>query len=66
MTNLNTLGQLAFNTYGDARNWTAYNGEPIPDWTTLPDNAKNAWTAAATTIHDYVLAETLHKVDPRP
>lgn len=46
-----TAGQIAYEAYGDHRQWIAFNGEPIPRWTEALDDIKAAWHYAAAAIH---------------
>jgi hypothetical protein len=40
-------GQVAFEAYGDAVGWTAYDGQAMPQWDDIRDSIKNGWRAAA-------------------
>ena len=45
-----TLGQIAYESYRNAQNGKAYNGQPIPDWKDVRDDIKQAWNRAAATV----------------
>jgi hypothetical protein len=40
-------GYRAYNAYADARNWTAFNGEPMPAWNDLGTDIRDAWHLGA-------------------
>lgn len=45
-----SLGQCAFEAYAEHQNWTAYNGERIPDWDNAKPGVQGAWEAAADAV----------------
>lgn len=42
-----TLGQLAYERYGDSVGWKNYQGNPMPKWGDLTPSIQQAWIAAA-------------------
>jgi hypothetical protein len=40
-------GRIAYEAYGRQVGWLAYNGQPMPNWTELPERIRIAWQAAA-------------------
>lgn len=42
-----SLGQIAFEAYGDSVGWEAYDGTAIPEWKVVRPHIKRAWEAAA-------------------
>ncbi len=46
-----TLGQIGFEAYGEAANWTAYDGKPMPRWDdSLRQDIKDKWEAAGLAV----------------
>jgi hypothetical protein len=44
------LGRVAYQAYGNARNWTAVNGGAIPHWANQAPDLQEAWTHAAEAV----------------
>lgn len=44
------LGQLAYETYAEARDWKTYNGSPMPSWEEQDEGLRSAWIQAAETV----------------
>lgn len=44
------LGQLAFESYGQACDWTTFDGRPMPNWEQVGPRVRNLWTVAAAAI----------------
>lgn len=44
-----TLGRIAYDAYGKARNWIAFNNQPIPQWEERP-NLHEAWETVAKAV----------------
>lgn len=53
------LGHLAYDAYGEALDWTAYNGERIPEWEDQTEERRAGWRAAADAVR-LRLTETTH------
>lgn len=41
-----SLAQVAYEAYAEYKNWKAYNGEPIPQWSEVRLDIKLAWEEA--------------------
>lgn len=52
-----TLGRLNFETYAAARNWTAMNGDPIPQWgdERQPEHIREGWRDGAWAVREALL-----------
>lgn len=44
---MKTLGQIAFEAYGDNRGWKDYRGQPMPQWNKIREEIRYAWEVAA-------------------
>jgi hypothetical protein len=49
-----SLGQQAYEAYGDEVGWMNYEGKTMPAWIYLPNKIKNGWHAAAARIVEQV------------
>lgn len=45
------LAKVAYNAYGDSRNWVVFNGDPMPSWEDQRPELQDAWRAAAAAVH---------------
>lgn len=45
-----TLGEIAYNAYGDAREWKTFGGTPMPNWKEQDAGLKLAWEIAALAV----------------
>lgn len=54
-----TDGQLAYEAYGEARNWVTWGGTPMPTWENQSPDLQDAWTAAANAVRFRVQSELL-------
>ncbi|MDA0244685.1 MAG: hypothetical protein OT477_14800 [Chloroflexi bacterium] len=41
------LGQIAYEAYGDFRDWKAWDGKPMPTWAEVNEGIKAAWAVSA-------------------
>jgi hypothetical protein len=55
MSEHGTLGQRAYEAYGDAVGWRNYEDKPMPAWIYLTDKVRDGWTAAAAKVAELVL-----------
>jgi hypothetical protein len=44
--NIADVAKAGYNAYGANRNFTAYDGKPMPSWDDLPKGIRQAWEAA--------------------
>lgn len=63
MGNEKTLGQIAFEAYGENRDWTDWRGEKIktPAWSEVGQHIRDTWEGAA----HAVAVELGHGVDEK-
>jgi hypothetical protein len=47
MSNDKSLGQIAFEAYGDNREWKDWRGQPMPQWGDVREEIRVAWQVAA-------------------
>lgn len=47
MDSTKSLGQIAFEAYGDFREWKDYRGNPMPQWSEVMQGIREAWQVAA-------------------
>lgn len=52
-----TLGQIAYEAYGNCRDWKVFTGDPMPTWEQQVPELQEAWEAAAQAVHEKVLTE---------
>ena len=45
-----TLGQIAFEAYGDNREWKDWRGQPMPQWNEVKEGIREAWEVAAEAV----------------
>ncbi len=45
-----SLGEIAYNAYGNSRNWVVVGGGPMPTWEEQFPELKEAWEAAADAV----------------
>ncbi len=50
MTPDKTLGQIAFEAYGDNREWKDWRGQPMPQWGDVRQEIRDAWEVAASAV----------------
>lgn len=43
-------GEVAYNAYGDNRNWVVFSGDKMPVWEDQSPELKEAWEAAANAV----------------
>lgn len=48
--NLQELGQIAYEAYGDLRGWKAWDGKPMSTWAEVNEGIKTAWAVSAEAI----------------
>lgn len=48
-----TPGQIAYNAYGDAREWKTVSGTPMPKWNDQHRDLRDAWEIGATAVLHY-------------
>lgn len=41
---------LAYNAYGDSRDWKTFNGDEMPQWDEQSSELREAWKAAAQAV----------------
>lgn len=44
------LAKVAYNAYGENRDWKTFSGDPMPRWIDLPAHIKLGWIAAADAV----------------
>jgi hypothetical protein len=49
------LAEGAFNAYRERKHGLDNHGDPIPDWLYLSERSREAWIAAATSVHDEMI-----------
>ena len=49
-----SLGKIAYNAYGEARQWKVFSGDAMPNWEDQLPELREAWEAAA-----YAVVEAL-------
>ena len=42
--------QIAYEAYGQSRNWQTYDGKPMPQWDELPPEIVIAWGASVIAV----------------
>lgn len=47
--------QIAYEAYGQSRDWRTYDGKPMPQWNELPPEIVTAWEAASNAIVKVVI-----------
>ena len=45
-----TIGEIAYNAYGEVREWKVFSGDPMPNWEEQDAELKQAWEAAALAV----------------
>lgn len=50
-----TLGQIAYEAYGQARAWKVFNGSPMPNWNEQHPELKDAWNVAAEAVGAHLI-----------
>jgi hypothetical protein len=45
-----SLAQIAYEAYGENRNWKTYDDKPMPKWEDLKPEIQDAWAAAAQAV----------------
>lgn len=50
MSNNKTLGQIAFEAYGDNREWRDWRGNAMPQWSEIREDIQEAWEVAAQAV----------------
>lgn len=54
MNNTKSLGQIAFEAYGDNRSWKDWRGQPMPQWVDVREEIRKAWEVAAEAVKDEI------------
>jgi hypothetical protein len=49
-----SLGEIAYNAYGEAVGWTSVIGDPLPPWEIQSANLQDAWIAAGNAVKTYL------------
>lgn len=52
MGNDKSLGQIAFEAYGDNREWKDWRGGPMPQWADIKEEIAAAWEVAAQAVRE--------------
>lgn len=55
-----TLGEIAFDAYVKAKHGVTHDSKIIPPWSSLGDNVRNAWEAAAQAVSQSVMRTAVH------
>ena len=50
MSQSTSLGAIGYQAYGEAAQWKAYNGSPMPQWQDLRQDIRDKWEIAALAI----------------
>lgn len=50
MVETKSLGQVAFEAYGDNREWKDWRGQPMPQWNEVREDIRTAWEVAASAV----------------
>ncbi len=50
-----TLGEIAYNAYCEARDWTGFRGDPLPQWDEVKEEIQNAWEVSANALAEHIL-----------
>lgn len=50
-----SLGEVAYNAYGDSRSWRTIGDDPMPAWGDQHDYIQEAWEAAAKAVVESTL-----------
>jgi hypothetical protein len=45
-----SLGQVAYEAYGEQRAWKVFDGTPMPGWVDQTPELRQAWEAAASAV----------------
>lgn len=53
------LGRVAYQAYGDARQWKAFNGDRMPAWDQLHEDMQTAWAVATIAAHGAAIGQNL-------
>lgn len=48
------LARIAYNAYGENRNWKTFDDRPMPTWEKLTEPIQIAWVAAAIAVRNAV------------
>ena len=62
MSNNRTLGQIAFEAYGDNRAWKDWRGLPMPAWSEVRPEIRSAWDVAASAVAYAVVKDLEHRM----
>ena len=46
-------GQVGYEAYGEQQSWLNYQGLPMPTWSEVPEDIKQAWEVAAAAVLAY-------------
>ena len=50
---MKSWGEYAYSVYGDNVGWVNFKGDPMPEYSELPEKIRNAWEAVGRRIaHD--------------
>lgn len=55
--NVVELAEIAYNAYGENRNWKTFDGRDMPAWNDISDVIQIAWIAAAIAVRQALLAD---------
>jgi hypothetical protein len=58
---MNSLGEIAYNAYCEARLWTSVSGQHLPHWNEQSQELRDAWNKAAQAV-----AAALHGMTAGP
>jgi hypothetical protein len=50
IVNGDSLGEVAYQAYGDARGWQTFSGDHMPSWTEQSPGLRAAWDSAAQAV----------------
>lgn len=51
------LARIAYNAYGENRDWTNFKGDPMPKWEVLPEPQQIGWIAVAVAVRNVLLPD---------
>ena len=50
-----SLGQIAYEAYGEHQAWVVYDGKPMPSWPSVRQDIQHAWDSAGKAVAVHVM-----------